>query len=151
MEQCNVRKTKNKVRASAVMEICPRSADIATLQQAYDDLKPYMTELMNANMTAVRGIMQANHEATMEQFKAITYRQDVANGRTKKLEERVDEVDVDISEMHKGIEVVVRNQRVVRWIQDHPLKAVAVGLFIGFLFAEAASVLSFEQILQWVK
>lgn len=153
MEQRRVGKVKNKARASEIdcMEICPRTGDIAALQQAYDDLKPHVTELITVNMTSVRAIMQANQEAIMEQFKGITYRQDIANGRTKKLEDKMDDVDKEFGVVRKDIDVVVRNQKVVRWIQEHPLKAVASGLLIGFVFAYAASILSLEQIIQWVK
>lgn len=153
MEQRHIRSSKNKVRTPEIecMETCPMTGEISTLKQAYADLKPHITELMNANMTAVRGVMQANHDAVMEQFKAVTYRQDIANGRTKKLEERMEKVEETQGVIKSDLDGVVRNQKVVRWIQEHPLKAVAVGLITGFIFAEAASVLSFEQILQWVK
>ena len=118
--------------------------DIEVIQQYAEIMMPQIRELINANMTSVRGQMEADHYLAMREFDTIKCKQDKTNGRV-----------TDLERTQRGYDAVggeiIKNQAVIRWAKDHPGKAIAFGTLAAFGFVYIANLLSIQQILSWIK
>jgi len=70
--------------------------------------------------------MKSFHDVEMEQFKRVTDRQDIANGRTTKIEDRLDRRAIEIEEMKSKGRQIINNQKFWTWITENPIKSIAI-------------------------
>jgi hypothetical protein len=101
-------------------------------------------DLVMAKITAL-------HDVEMEQFKRITDRQDVANGRVTKLEIISENRNKELEGMKTVGREIIRYQKLTRWVANNPFKSLAIGLIVLFMMIVAASYIDAKMALDLMK
>ena len=95
--------------------------------------------------------MKSFHDVEMEQFKRVTDRQDIANGRTTKIEDRLDKRAVEIEGMKNKDRQIVDNQKFWTWITENPIKSFAIFFLVVWGMATLTAYVDIKTIISLMK
>jgi len=127
-----------------VTHTCNKEAEIASMQTALGLLEPNIEKIININMSSIRAMIEAKHDLEMLEFKSVKEKQDRTNGRVEQLEVIQKGYDKLAGELISDI-------KPIRWIKQHPIKAIGVALLVCFALIYVADSLSIETIISWIK